>query len=119
MRSLGVAVLIACSLFATALLCDTSQEARAQVSRPNPSATAQADKGVNGYAQPSPFPTCVAGKAFSFADSAGCIYDCAGGRMVRRSTSFAACGAIPTTGATSTATPTPTGSATPTATATA
>lgn len=118
MKSFLVVLAVACGFLAAALYNDSQPVAYAQVSRPNPSATAQADKGVLGIPQPSPFPTCVAGTAFSFADASGCIYDCAGGKLVRRATAFAACGAVPTTGATPTPTATATLTPTPTATST-
>lgn len=106
MRSIGVAILLACSVFAASLLCETSQEARAQVSRPNPSPTAKYDTGVLGIPQPSPVPSCVTGVAFTFADAAGCIYACSGGKVVNLTTAFGSACAVPTTGATPTVTAT-------------
>lgn len=122
MKALIAAVLVACSLFVTALMCDTPHEAYAQVSRPNPSATAQADPMLaskRGLPQPSARPSCAAGEAYDVADPNGCIYDCSGGRFARRAAALGASCVFPTTGATATASPTPTGSPSPTATATA
>lgn len=107
-------LILACALaagFFCAAVYNDMPTAQAQVSRPNPSATAQADKGVAGLPKPSPFPTCVAGKAFQFADTNGCIYACAGAKMVVVARPLTNTCAVPTTGAT--ATPTATITATP------
>ena len=93
-----------------AICCyDTAQ---AQVSRPNPTATPQADPAAGfGVPQPSAAPSCAAGGATLYGDLNGNIYACAGTSRVLVARGGAAVFATAT--ATATVTPTPTVTATP------
>lgn len=106
-------VLVACVPIGGCQLCLTPKDAAAQVFRPNPSPTAKFDRGVLGLPQPSPVPSCVANIAFTYADAAGCIYACAGGKTTLLASSL---GGATCAQATTGATPTPTATATPTST---
>lgn len=60
-------------------LCATVVQA--QVSRPNPVPTAQADKPrILGIPQPSAMPTCGNAAVGLYADPEGCVYACTDGQ---------------------------------------
>lgn len=89
----------------------------AQVSRPNPSATPQPQRKGVGIAQiGTPVPTCAPNVDFLFADTAGCIYACAGTSrdLVAGNASCGFPTGALTATPTATATPTPTRTPTPT-----
>lgn len=90
---------------ATAIRRTTRPAAAAPTNTPRP------DLYGNGYPEPSPVPSCVAGGAFSYKDANGCVYVCSGGKTTIISRAISGVCAQPTTGAT--ATPTPTVTATP------
>lgn len=121
MNRIFVLVLAAIALFAAALTHDMAEGAQTTrvLHAAQPTATPQADTGIRGFPQPTVIPSCVAGAAFDFADAAGCVYTCAGGKTVVSVRPLNNSCAVPTTSATATPTATPTTTATPTATVTA
>ena len=58
-----------------------SSPAEAQISRPNPTATAKADPArILGVPQPSAMPTCGNAAVGLYADPNGCVYACTDGQ---------------------------------------